>query len=184
VKRFIAKHGKGILVNCRKGDHIFIKTVGGGQVSDLTFLGFDQAMARNFNGWRRYNAPKLVTSLEEGDALVDGNVNPVLRIVKKKSSVGMDVIFPGCWSEIYDDHRPGCRDILSKLFGVERKQLPAMATLFMEVRELEILPCRAAPGDYGELEALRDVVIGVTSCPDDEKCNTKPGEIEVTVDRA
>jgi uncharacterized protein YcgI (DUF1989 family) len=56
-----------------------------------------------------------------------------------------------------------------------------MATLFMEVKDQEILPCRAAPGDYGELEALRDIVVGVTSCPDDEICNTNPSEIEVSV---
>jgi len=170
-----------VLVECRKRDHIMVKTVNGGQASDLTFLGFDQAMTRNFNGWRRYSAPKLVTSLEEGDVLVDGNVNPVLRIVKKKSSVGMDVMFPGCWREIYSDGRLGCRDILSRLFNIERAHLPAMASFFAEINDLELLPSKAAAGDYGELEALRDVVVGVTSCPDDEKCNTNPSEIEVKV---
>jgi uncharacterized protein YcgI (DUF1989 family) len=56
-----------------------------------------------------------------------------------------------------------------------------MASFFAEINDLELLPSKAAAGDYGELEALRDVVVGVTSCPDDEKCNTNPSEIEVKV---
>ncbi len=171
-----------MLVDLKKADRMIVKTVDGGQVSDMTFIGFDQAMTRNFNGWRRYNAPKLATSLVEGDALVDGDLNSVLHLVKSHSSAGHDLLFPGCWRELYDDGRLGCRDILSELFKVERKNLPHMATWFMDVKEMRIVPSTGRPGDHVELEALRDVVVGLTACPDNVECNSRGGDIEVTVE--
>ncbi len=181
VKRYVIEHGNGMLVDMRKGDRALVKTVSGGQVSDLTFIGFDQAMTRNVNGWRRFNEPRLVTKFDEGDVLVDGDLKPVLRIVKNNSSASHDLLFPGCWRELYSDGRRGCRDILSDFFHIERRNLPSMATMFMEVKELKIVPSPAKLGDFVELEALRDVVVGLTACPDDAECNSKPGDIEVTV---
>lgn len=181
MKRHLVKHGNGMLIDMKRGDIALVRTVDGGQVSDLTFIGFDQALTRNFNGWRRFNAPRLVTRFDEGDMLVDGDLNPVLRVVKSHSSAGHDLLFPGCWRELYPDGRRGCRDILSELFNIERRNLPAMATMFMEVREMQIVPSPAKPGDYVELEALRDISVGVTSCPDDVECNSRSGDIEVTI---
>ena len=158
-----------------------ISTPSGGQVSDLTFIGFDQAMSRNVNGWRRYNAPKIVTRFEEGDVLVDGERNPMVHLVRNRSSAGHDLLFPGCWKELYKDGRLGCRDILSMLFGVERGVLPSMATMFMEVRDLRIVPSPAQPGDSVDLGILHDVTLGLTACPDDTECNSKSGSIKVTI---
>lgn len=170
-----------MLLDLHKGDAVIISTPNGGQVSDVTFIGFDQAMSRNVNGWRRYNVPKIATRFEEGDVLVDGDRNPILRLVRNRSSAGHDLLFPGCWKELYNDGRPGCRDVLSGLFGVERQHLPSMATMFMEVRDFQIVPTPARAGDSVELEALCDVKIGLTACPDDIECNSKPGNIEVAV---
>jgi len=175
------RHGTGRLVELRKADRMIVKTIDGGQVSDMTFVGFDQGMTRNFNGWRRFGVPKLAGTLEDGDVLVDGDIKPVLRLIKSHSSAHHDLLFPGCWRELYKDGRPGCRDILCELFGIERKSLSHMATWFMEVKDMRIVPSPAEPGDYVELEALRDVVVGLTSCPDDVECNSKGGDIEITV---
>jgi len=56
-----------------------------------------------------------------------------------------------------------------------------MATMFMGVREMQIVSSPAKPGNNVELEALRDVVVGLTACPDDLICNSKSADVEVTI---
>ena len=85
MKRYLVRHGTGRLVELRKADRMIVKTIDGGQVSDMTFIGFDQGMTRNFNGWRRFGVPRLAGTLEDGDVLVDGDIKPVLRLVKSHS---------------------------------------------------------------------------------------------------
>lgn len=53
------KKGNGMLVDMKHADVALVETIDGGQVSDLTFIGSDRPLTRNFNGWRRFNAPRL-----------------------------------------------------------------------------------------------------------------------------
>ena len=43
-------------------------------------------------------------------------------------------MLPGCWREIYDDGRPGCRDLISEALGVKRRELTGMLSFFVDAR--------------------------------------------------
>ena len=171
------KPGEAVKLELKSKEKLKIITPLGGQVADMTFLSFSQSLTRNFN---------RTVKLEENMILYDNNCNGILKLTKKKTDSNIDLLFPGCFKEIYKDHRPGCRDMLSKVFNVKRSELPDVVSFFMDVKvsengKLEILPSSARGGDYVVLECLRDVVVGVTCCPDDLVACPNPSEIIVEV---
>jgi uncharacterized protein YcgI (DUF1989 family) len=94
-------------------------------------------------------------------------------------------MYPGCWREIYQDGRPGCRDLLSEALGVERKELTGMASFFVECVVDEdgymFSSLDIQPGDYLTLKALQPVTLAVSTCPDDSLPGIKPSDLVVEV---
>lgn len=169
------KPGEAKKLEMKLEERLKLQTPSGGQAIDLTFLRFDQALTRNIN-W--------TIKGKEGTTLYNRNGEGVLKIVEKKTDSGIDLLFPGCYKEIYNDKRSGCRDLLSKILKVRRSDMPAVVSFFMDVHvaadgQLRILPSSAGAGDYVIIEALKDVVVGVTCCPDDVVACPNPSEITI-----
>lgn len=169
-------------------ERIVIKTPDGAQGGDFSFIGFDQAITRNVNGWERYGRPLLVFHVDEGMHLCDGDAEPVLEVGESRTDGKLDVMLPGCWREIYDDGRPGCRDLISAALGIERRKLTGMLSFFIDsevagdsydgLRGIEI-----RPGDFVSFRALRPVEAAVSACPDTDIPGWEPGDLEVFIER-
>jgi len=157
----------------------------GHQGGDFTFPGFDQSLTRNINGWEKWGTYKLTFYADPGMKLYDGNGTPFLEVVEVHSRLRIDIMYPGCWREIYPDGRPGCRDLLSAALGLKRNELIGVASFFVKCAvdedgyafdQLEVLP-----GDYLILRALRPVTVAVSACPDDTLPGIRPAPLLVQV---
>lgn len=169
------------------GDRIVIKTPEGAQGGDFSFIGFDQAMTRNVNGWDRYGRPLLVFHVSEGMHLCDGDGERVLEVGESRTDGKLDVMLPGCWREIYDDGRPGCRDLISEALGVERRELTGMLSFFIDSKVTEdhydgLREVAIRPGDFVSFRALGPVKAAVSACPDTDLPGWTPGDLEVSVE--
>lgn len=170
----------------RPGERIVISTPDGAQGGDFSFLGFDQGMTRNVNGWRRYGRPYLVFAVEPGMMLCDGDGEDALEVGECRTAGKLDVMLPGCWREIYDDGRPGCRDLISAELGIERRELTGMLSFFIDS---EVTPeyydglrgMPIEPGDFISFRALRQVTAAVSACPDTDIPGWRAGDLEVSV---
>jgi uncharacterized protein len=163
--------GEATLQNLRAGDMIRVATPDGKQGGDLSFAGFDQSLTRNINGWERYRRPYLVFHAAPGMRLFDGRGEPVLEVVEARGAGKLDIMLPGCWRELYDDGRPGCRDLVSEALGIERHELTGMMSFFVSSEVTDdyyngLAPTQVEPGDYILLRALVDVPVAVSACPD------------------
>lgn len=179
--------GEGARFDLRAGERIVISTPDGCQGGDFSFGGFDQAMTRNVNGWARFGRPWLVYFADRGMSLCDGNGEPVMEVGECRGEGRNDIMYPGCWRELYEDRRPGCRDLISAALGVERRELTGMLSFFCAAtpgpdayRGLEEV--RIERGDYVSFRALRDVEAAVSACPDTGIPGWRAGDLDVTVE--
>lgn len=168
------------------GQTIKIATPDGGQGGDFSFLGFDQAVTRNVNGWNKYGRPWLVYAADPGMVLCDGNGKPLMEVGPSEGDGRNDIMYPGCWSDVYEDGRPGCRDLISGALGVERHALTGMLSFFVNAEVTgEAFKGLAAvdisPGDYVSFKALEPVATAVSACPDTEIEGWQAGPLEVTI---
>jgi uncharacterized protein YcgI (DUF1989 family) len=170
----------------REGETIKIATPDGGQGGDFSFIGFDQAVTRNVNGFRKYGRPWLVYSADPGMVLCDGDGVPMMEVGPTVGDGRNDIMYPGCWTDVYADGRPGCRDLISGALGIDRKELTGMLSFFInhEVTD-EVYKGLGAvslsPGDYVSFKALEPVVAAVSACPDIDIEGWTAGPLEVTI---
>jgi uncharacterized protein YcgI (DUF1989 family) len=98
--------------------------------------------------------------------LYDGDGTPFVEV---HSDLRLDIVYRGCWREMYADRRPGCRDLLSTALGVERRELTGMASFFVKCAVDEdgyvFSDLSIQPSDYLVLRALRPVTLAVSACP-------------------
>lgn len=177
--------GEAVAVELRPGDTLVIGTPDGHQGGDLSFPGFDQALTRNINGWRRYGRPYLVFHAQQGMDLCDGDGEAVLRVGEMRCAGNLDIMLPGCWREIYDDGRAGCRDLISEALGIERREIAGMLSFFVGSSVTPeyydgLVGTTIEPGDFVSFEALRATRVAVSACPDSEIDGWKPGGLEVS----
>jgi uncharacterized protein YcgI (DUF1989 family) len=176
-----------VAVELAEGDKLVVTSFGGGQGGDLSFVGFDQALTRNANGWERYRRPWLVLWVEEGMRLFDLDGEPVLAVGPSRGPGHLDVTYPGCWSDIYPDGRPGCQELISAALGIERRDLTGMLSFFVDgdveggVYRGFSRPAVVEPGDHVTFAALRAVEVAVSACPDDGVAGWRPAPLEVEV---
>lgn len=174
--------------NLQEGDLVKIIAPEGGQWGDFTFVGFDQSLTRNINGWEKFGKIKLTFFAKPGMKLYDGEGVPYLEVIEVNSDHHIDIMYPGCYREVYDDGRPGCRDLLAGALGIERRDLKGMASFWVtsEVDEDGYMfkPLDIKPGEYLILKALRPVQLAVSACPDDIMAGVKPAPLLVEVQRS
>ena len=180
--------GKASVFTLTAGDRLVITAVDGGQGGDLSFVGFDQALTRNIIGWRRYGEPRVVFHADEGMPLVDGEGTEFLEVSETNAAGRCDIMLPGCWRELYPDHRPGCRDLIAEALGIERRAITGMLSFFSYTSsDAEsyngLVGGPIEPGDYCSFRARRAVSVAVSACPDDRISGWTPGRLHVAVDR-
>ena len=189
ISRTRVDPGRAVAIELEVGDELVVTASEGGQGGDVSFAGFDQALTRNINGWERFGEPWLVLWVEEGMRLFDGDGGPVLKVGPSRGPGHLDITYPGCWTEIYPDRRPGCRELISEALGIERNQLTGMLSFFLTGKVEDGVyrgftePATVEPGDFVSFRCLRDVSVAVSACPDDSVPGWRPAPLDTEVTR-
>jgi len=185
------RHGTGFVL--KKGDKLKVTDIQGEQVSD--FFCFMQKDPEDYLSSGRtldYMSKLFVTT---GDTLYSSKSIPMAKIVEDK--VGRhDFLLTPCskdtFSIIYSDKNPhhGCEGNLLRAFGEMGLNLSSMPTtfnVFMNViindkGELKVAPPTSKAGDFIIIEALEDLIVGLTACSALQSNNYsfKPIGFEVT----
>ncbi len=181
IARYYLNPRTGTAFTVQKDQIIRVIDVAGGQVSDLVCFarqGIEEYLAsgRTID----YNE-KLY--LSTGDILYSNRSNPMLVIIC--DAVGKhDFLFAPCSREMFSltygktEPQPNCLDNLASAlgqYGVKAFQIPTAFNIFMNVEvstggKLIVKPPLSKPGDYIDLRAEMDLIVGVTACAAG-KCN-------------
>ncbi len=182
----------GAAFKVQKGQIIRIIDPQGQQVSDLIcFAQHDTEECLSSGRSIDYNEKIYLST---GDILYSNRSNPMLTIVVDQ--VGKhDFLFAPCSREMFHllynvkGNHPNClQNLATSLspFGIKASQIPTVFNIFMNVEisksgRITIKPPLSKAGDYIELKAEMDLIVGITACSA-EKCNNhrcKPIEVEV-----
>ena len=157
------------------GDVLRVTDPEGEQVADLIAFSCDRrrtwlSAGRTFD----YNDTVYLTS---GHLLYSNRSEPMLRIVA--DTVGRhDFLYTPCSPETFallyktTGHHPSClENLVTNLapFDIDLDDIPTTFNIFMNVEittagRLSILPPRSVGGDYIELRAEMDLIVGLTAC--------------------
>jgi uncharacterized protein YcgI (DUF1989 family) len=186
---------QGVGFELHRGDLLRVIDPSGEQVSDLmAFSREDRAEWLSSGRTLDYNNTIYLTT---GHALYSNRSRVMLTIVG--DTVGRhDFLYTPCSPEtftiIYKNERyhPSCFDNLSKAlapFGIAPDAIPTTFNIFMNVEvlptgELRISPPRSKAGDYIELRAEMDLVVGLTACSAEMSNNYAFKPIEYEIERA
>ena len=164
----------------------------GEQVSDL--VAYAQADSSEWLSSGRSFDYNNTIRLTSGHVLYSNRSNPMFTILEDR--VGKhDFLYTPCSPEtfriLYDHagHHPSCFENLTKnleRFGIRGDDIPTTFNIFMNVDvlpsgELKIGPPLSGPGDFVDLRAEMDLIVGVTACSAEMSNNYsfKPIEAEI-----
>jgi len=188
----------GVGFELEKGQVLRIIDPRGEQVSDLMAFASGGAGRADAFEWLSsgrtidYNDTIYLTT---NHVLYSNRSNPMFTIVEDR--VGRhDFLLTPCSPEtfemLYEDHQgyhPSCLENLTKSlapFGVEEDRIPTTFNVFMNVEvwpsgEISIRPPLSSPGDFLDLRAETDLVVGVTACSAEKSNNhaLKPIDLEI-----
>ncbi len=200
VTRYHLAPQTGVGFELEKGQTLRIMDPEGGQVSDVVAFASGKAGKADASEWLSsgrtidYNNTIYQTT---GHVLYSNRSNPMFTIVEDK--VGRhDFLLTPCSPEtfemLYEGHEgyhPSCLENLTKSlgpFGVEAGDIPTTFNAFMNVEvapsgEISIGPPLSKPGDFVDLRAETDLVVGVTACSAEKSNNHALKPIDLTVFR-
>ncbi len=182
VERHHLEPQTGIGLEVRKGQILRVIDPQGEQVSDL--LAYNAADRREWLSSGRsidYNDTIYLTT---GHVLYSNRSSPMLTILEDR--VGRhDFLLTPCSPEMFRilyghvGHHPSCFENLATNlapFGIAPDALPTTFNIFMDVNvaadgALTIGPPRSAAGDYVDLRAEMDLIVGVTACSAEKSNN-------------
>ena len=159
----------------KKGEKLKVTDLEGEQVSD--FFCFNLHDHEEFLSSGRTLDYMSKIFLTEGDILYSNRSKPLVKIVADK--VGRhDFLLTPCSKDtftiIYGDKNPhhGCEGNLQKAFleqGLKLDGLPTTFNIFMNVEldekgYIKVSPPRSKAGEYIILEAMEDLIVGLTAC--------------------
>jgi uncharacterized protein YcgI (DUF1989 family) len=182
----------GLGLELRRGQILRVIDPQGEQVADL--LAFNAADRREWLSSGRsidYNDTIYLTA---GHVLYSNRSSPMLTIVEDR--VGRhDFLLTPCSPEMFRilyrhvGHHPSCFENLATslaLYGISSDALPTTFNIFMDVAvaadgAVSIGPPRSRAGDFIDLRAEMDLVVGVTACSAEKSNNGsfKPIDLEV-----
>ncbi len=186
----------GTALRLRKGQTLRIIDPAGEQVSD--FIAFVDGNADEWLSSGRSIDYANTIYLTTGHILYSNNSRPMLTIGTDK--VGRhDFLLTPCSPETFQiiyknhDYHPSCFENLWRNlapFGIAPHQIPTTLNVFMNVvvdpqsGELTIGPPLSKAGDYVDLRAEMDLIVGITACSAEMSNNYsfKPIDIEVRED--
>jgi len=161
-----------------RGQRLRVATVEGGQVVDTWALVADDPAE-----WLSMEHTRgLLSTLSphQGDLLYSNLRRPVLLLSEDTSPGVHDTLIPACDQTRYEllghrgAHRNCAENFRSALAaaGLPAPAVPSPLNLFMNVPvapdgRLELLPSTAAPGNSVTFEALLDVAVVLSACPQD-----------------
>jgi uncharacterized protein YcgI (DUF1989 family) len=165
----------GVAFTMTQGDHLRVIDPLGEQVADcIVFSRADLKECLSSGRTLDYNNTIRLTT---GHILYSNRSRPLLTITA--DSVGChDFLYTPCSQETFDilykvnGHHPSCFENLSERlhpYGIEPDQIPTTFNIFMNVEvgasgELRVLPPLSRPGDFIELRAEADLLVGLTAC--------------------
>lgn len=170
--------GQGRAFRLAAGQRLRVATTEGGQVVDtwaLALPDLEEAMSMEHT-----RARLLAVTPRAGDDLFSDRRRPILRLVEDTSPGVHDTLIAACDQRRYTQlghHGPhrNCADnfraTLAEL-GYAAPPVPAPLNVFMNIPvagdgTLSFEPSPARPGDAVTLEAVRDVVVVLSACPQD-----------------
>jgi uncharacterized protein YcgI (DUF1989 family) len=196
----------GLALTVRRGQHLRLIDVEGQQVVDMAVFNaanLKEKLSTSFSRTRQqprtpgdYLARDRLT---EGNALLSTACRPLMTIVAETQPVkGMhDTHHRMCNRVLYELHglgpRAGCQEILAGVlapYGIPPEEIPDTFDIHMHYEHDPVegrwrieAPC-SRPGDYIELRAEMDCLVGLSNCPEDtiSMCNAKrctPYRVEV-----
>ena len=185
----------GTALTLKAGDVLRVIDPLGEQVSDLVaFAADDPAEWLSSGRTLDYNNTIYLTT---GHVLYSNRSRPMLTILEDR--VGRhDFLYTPCSPETFSiiykttGHHPSCfGNLVSALtpFGIDPDRIPTTFNIFMNVSiagdgELSIDRPRSRPGDYIELRAELDLIVGLTACSAEMSNNYRFKPIEFEVDRS
>ncbi|QWT15649.1 MULTISPECIES: DUF1989 domain-containing protein [Sphingomonadaceae] len=178
----------------RKGEVLRVVDPEGGQVGDL--LAFAAADPREaLSNGRTFDYEETIR-LTAGNRLWSNRSRPLLAIVE--DSVGChDFLLTPCseatFRHFYPDrpvHR-GCFGNLAEALaphGIEPDAIPVAFNLFMNVPvgaegKIKVMPPPTRPGDFIRIEALEDLIIGLTACSAYDSCGGSFKPIQYAIEQ-
>ena len=192
VDRYFIEAQTGIAFAVAKKRIVRVIDVEGQQVADLVcFARQDNEEYLSSGRTLDYNE-KIFQSA--GDILYSNRSNPMLSIVH--DPVGRhDFLLSPCSREMFrrvygiDKPHPNCLDNLSlalKPYGITSSQIPTAFNIFMNIAvdaegNLAVRPPQSKAGDFIDLRAEMDLIVGVTACSA-RKCNNfrcTPVEVQI-----
>jgi len=193
IARYRLEPQTGTSFSLDRGQVLRVIAPEGEQVSDL--VAFAQADKSEWLSSGRsidYNNTVYLTS---GHLLYSNRSNPMFTILEDR--VGRhDFLLTPCSPETFEilykgheGYHPSCLENLTKnleRFGILVDDIPTTFNVFMNVDilpsgELKIGPPLSEPGDFLDLRAEMDLIVGVTACSAEMSNNYrfKPIEVEV-----
>jgi uncharacterized protein YcgI (DUF1989 family) len=181
----------GAAFRLNRGDRLIVVDVEGEQVSDL--MAFASGGEEWLSSGRSIDYSDTIY-LTTGHTLYSNRSNPMLTIID--DSVGRhDFLYAPCSPEMferlygYDRSHPSCfRNLADNLaaFGIAEDRIPTTFNVFMNAPvqpdgKIAVLPPLSRAGDFIELRAEMDLVVGLTACSAELSNNWrfKPIEYEI-----
>jgi uncharacterized protein YcgI (DUF1989 family) len=183
----------GVAFTLEKDQRLRIIDVQGQQVGDLVCFNLDDPGLRFSAGRTRTINNKLRISV--GDLLYGDSCELMMRIVADTCGVH-DLLYPPCCRWVYEHkygkpEKAGCLEHLAGAlspYGLSQRDVPDPFNVFMhtevgESSQLIIHEPRSHAGDYIDLRAEMDLLIGLSACAAEEgACNAgrlKPLRAEI-----
>jgi len=165
----------GVSFELKKGSQLKVTDLKGEQVSDF-FCFFKDDQNDYLSSGRTLDYLSKIY-IHKNDILYSSKSIPMVKIIE--DTVGRhDFLLTPCSKDtfriIYDDKCPhhGCEGNLLKNFsqlGIQRDSIPTTFNIFMNVEQdhegkLKVAPPKSKAGDYIIIEALEDLLVGLTAC--------------------
>jgi uncharacterized protein len=192
IKTFHLKPQTGVGFRLRQGQLLKIIDPQGEQVSDLTAFAENDTSEWLSSGRTIDYANTIYLTV--GHTLYSNRSRPMFTIIE--DTVGRhDFLLTPCSPEtfkiLYDhhDYHPSCFENLATnlaSFDIKPNMIPTTFNIFMNViilpsGELQIDPPPSRPGDFIQLRAEIDLIVGVTACSAEKSNNYrfKPIDVEI-----
>ncbi len=179
----------------KKGERLKITDIQGEQVSD--FICFNLNDTKEYLSSGRTIDYAETIFLTKGNPFYSNRSNIMFEITE--DTVGRhDFLLTPCSADtfriIYGDENPhrGCFGNLCEAlepYGIEPDAIPICFNVFMNVSvggdtgKISVLPPKSGPGDFIEIEAKMDLIVGMTACSAEMSNNYSFKPIGYSVDK-
>jgi len=175
INRLRIEPKSGVGFRIKQGQIIRVIDVEGEQVVDLFCVSEDDIEELLSSGHTTDYNSKIY--LSKGDVLYSNRSNPMLTIIEDRVG-GHIMLYAPCSQKMFEksygvtEAHPNCLDNLVtnlERYGVKASQIMVPFNLFMSISISEegviaIQPPKSKAGDYIELQAEMDLIIGIAAC--------------------